>query len=180
MANHIQEMVATDLYDNPDHEGNPVMLTHPEAFAPFPYRENHLVVKRMDATQIDYPNETFDFCFTLSSIEHFGSRENSRMAMEEMRRVVKRGGIICVATELILNDSTHHEYFTLKELQETIINVDGLNLVGGELDLRISRSIVENPIRLDFEKDLHVSPHIVMQHGENVWTSVILFFQKSH
>lgn len=132
----------------------------------------------MNATQLDYAPDTFDFAFTLSSIEHYGSRENSHRAMVEMQRVVKPGGIVCVATELILNGKHHDEYFTLNELQRVIIETPGLKLAGGDPDLRISRSLVENPIELDVETNFHISPHIVLKHGEVVWTSVMLFFQK--
>jgi len=41
-ANSIARMVATDLYDNPDHEGKPAMLTGPGKSAPFPYRKESL------------------------------------------------------------------------------------------------------------------------------------------
>ncbi len=39
-ANSVARMVATDLYDNPQHEGTPAMLRNPQSFAPFPYRED--------------------------------------------------------------------------------------------------------------------------------------------
>lgn len=176
-ANVIEEMVATDLYDDPEHEGQPAMLTNPENFAPFEYRRDHLTVKRMSGTHLEYPDNTFDFAFTLSSIEHFGSRDAQRQAMSEMRRVVKPNGVICVATELILNNATHHEYFTLDELRDVIINTPGLSLTGGDLDLRVSRSLFENPIQLDVEPNLNVSPHIVITAGGVIWTSIVLFFR---
>ena len=178
-ANKIQEMVATDLYDNPDHEGNPAMLTTPERFAPFDYRRGHLTVKRMSGTELGYADSTFDFAFSLSSIEHFGSRENSKKAVVEMERVLKPGGIACIATELILNGASHPEYFTLDELKVNILESSGMRLVGGDLDLRISRSLVENPIELDVETNHQVSPLIVLKVGGMVWTSVMLFMQKA-
>lgn len=177
-ANRIKEMVATDLYEFPDNEGTPVMLTNPEKFAPFEYRRDHLTVKRMNALELEYEDNTFDFAFTLSSIEHFGSRDNSRKAVLELNRVLKPGGVACIATELIINNATHHEYFTLNELRETIINVPGFHLVGGDLDLRISQSLYQNPIELDIEPNLRISPHIVLKSGNVIWTSVILFLQK--
>lgn len=177
-ANNIKEMIATDLYEFPDNEGTPVMLTNPEKFAFFEYRKDHLIVKKMNAMELEYKDNQFDFCFSLSSIEHFGSRENTKQAVIEMHRVLKVGGVACIATELILNDATHHEYFTLDELYETVINVDGFELVGGDLDLRISRSLFENPIDLVIEKNLNISPHITLKQDDVVWTSVILFLQK--
>jgi SAM-dependent methyltransferase len=177
-ANKIDKMVATDLYDDEEHEGKPSMLDNPTKYAPFAYRKEHLEVRRMDGLNIEYEDNTFDFAFSLSSIEHFGSRANTRRSVEEMQRVLKPGGVMSLATELILNDAEHDEYFTIEELQSTILDVRGLELVGGELDLCISRSLVENPIDLDEETELHVSPHIVLKHGDVIWTSVMLFLQK--
>jgi SAM-dependent methyltransferase len=156
-ANRIREMVATDLYDDPDHEGTPHMLESPERFAPFEYRRDHLRVKRMDAAHLEFEDEAFDFAFSLSSIEHFGSRDRIRQAVREMARVVKGDGIVCL---IIVHGS------------------DDLQLVGGPLDLRVSRSLVENPIQVDVERNQHVSPHIVLYGGGVLWTSLSLFFRK--
>ncbi len=179
-ANKIKRMVATDLYNDEEHEGKPSMLENPKRYAPFKYRKKHLQVRAMNGLNIEYEDNTFDFAFSLSSIEHFGSRANARRSVEEMRRVLIPDGVMCLATELILNDARHHEYFTVEELQSTILDVPGLELVGGDLDLCISRSIVENPIDLDKETELNVSPHIVLTEGDVVWTSVMLFLQKQN
>ena len=177
-ANRIKEMVATDLYNTPGLEGEPRFLTHPEEFAPFPYRKDHLTIHQMSGTDLRFEDNTFDFAFTLSSIEHFGGRKNSRKAMHEIYRVLKPGGVACITTELLLNNSTHPEYFTYKELEETIIRATDFRLVGGDIDFRISSSIFYNPIELDVEKNIQISPHIVLKHGENIWTSINLFFLK--
>ncbi len=66
-----------------------------------------------------------------------------------MRRVVKPRGVIAIATELILNDATHHEYFTYPELEQMFLRAPGLQLVGGPLDLRIADSLVRYPVMLD-------------------------------
>lgn len=178
-ANTISEMVATDLYDSPDNEGTPEMLSRPEAFAPFDYRRDRLTVRRMDGTDLGYPDGHFDFAFSLSSIEHFGSHARVRQAVREMVRVVRAGGIACVMTELILNDAHHPEYLRLEELEELVIRASpDAELVGGPLDLRISRSLIENPIDLDHEENHHVSPHIVLHSGGVLWTSVALFLRR--
>lgn len=178
-ANRIKEMVATDLYDNEMCEGKPSMLQNPDLYAPFPYRRDHLTVKRMGGTHLDYDSDTFDFAFSLSSIEHFGSKSNSRKSVEEMHRVLKPNGVMCLATELVLNDATHPQFFTVGELDKFIFGVEGLELVGGDLDLRISRSLFENPIELGAGMPLEVSPHIVLQDGDVVWTSIMLFLKKT-
>lgn len=177
-ANRINRMVATDLYSNPGLEGDPSMLTSPEKFAPFPYQRDHLEVLRMDGTDLKFDDNSFDFAFSLSSIEHFGSRSNVEKAMSEIFRVLKPNGILCLATELILNNAHHPEYFTFDELKKHIIESTGLKLVGGDIDFRISKSLYLNPIDLDVEKCLDISPHIVLKKGDVIWTSIVLFFKK--
>jgi ubiquinone/menaquinone biosynthesis C-methylase UbiE len=177
-ANRIERMVATDLYENWGIDGNPDMLSAPEKFAPFPYRKENLEVHQMNATDLHFEDNTFDFAFTLSSIEHFGSRKNITTAMSEMHRVLKPGGFLCLTTEFILNKSRHPEFFTLDEFRQHILESTPLKMVGGDMDLRISHSTVGNIIDLDSEKDLTISPHIVLKTGEVLFTSVLCFLQK--
>jgi SAM-dependent methyltransferase len=177
-ANRIKKIIATDLYDNQDPEADSSMLKHPEKFSPFPYRKDHLEVYQMNGTDLNFGDDSFDFAYTLSAIEHFGSRKNVIKAMKEIYRVLKPKGILCLATELILNKAHHPEFFSVDELREFILESTPFKLVGGDIDFRISQSLVLNPIDLDIEKDLHVSPHIVLKQGKVLWTSIILFMQK--
>ena len=68
------------------------MLTDPASFSPYPYRESHLEVRHMDAKQLEFPDDSFDAVFTLSSIEHFGSWADIQRAAREMGRVLRPGG----------------------------------------------------------------------------------------
>src|SRR5439155_5597413 len=94
-ANKIAKMIATDLYDHPQNEGTPEMLTAPWRFAPFEYRRDHLEVRRMSGDDLEFPDAIFDFVFCLSSIEHFGSRGAMAKSLAEMKRVLKHGGVAC-------------------------------------------------------------------------------------
>lgn len=178
-ANRIRRMVATDIYEGMHGEGNPEMLTHPEKFAPFEYRKDHLEVLRMDGCDLRFDDESFDFVFCLSSIEHFGGRDRIRRSVQEMARVLKVGGVACITTEYILNDTTHEEFFTHDELTEHILTSSPLRLVEPELDLTISESLLLHPVDLDLEKNLHVAPHIVLRMGGVVWTSISLFLRRT-
>ena len=175
-ANRIEQMVATDLYDNPDHEGRPDMITDPQKYAPFPYREDHLEVLRMPGDDLQFPDDTFDFTFCLSSIEHFGSRETQRRSLEEMRRVTRPGGVLSIATELILNDASHHEYFRPEELESMFLNHPGLELVG-DLDLRIQQSLMDYPIDLATTRNENAAPHITLLTEGCLITSIMLFLR---
>lgn len=182
LANHIQRMVATDLYGSGEEEwgwGRDFMAD-PARYAPFPFRQENLEVRDMSGLDLDFPDATFDLAYTLSSIEHFGGHEAAAQAMREMSRVTKPGGIVCVVTELLLSRATAPELFTFPELQHYLIEGSDLRLVDPVVDLRISESLLLHPEDMVREGD-QVSPHIVVTGwGETsaVWTSIILFFRK--
>ncbi len=178
-ANRIARMVATDLYDFPDNEGTPAMLDNPQSFAPFPYAHDRLEVYRMSGDTLNFPDATFDFLFCLSSLEHFGSRETQRASLDEMIRVVRPGGILCIITELILTDEPHEEYFRWEEMQDMFLNQPSLRLVGGEPDLRISESAACYPVDLDNTRFVDRSPHITLRRGPLVWTSFSMFLERT-
>jgi SAM-dependent methyltransferase len=108
LANRIGRVVATDVYGEGAFSGNeadPSMLEDPRAHAPFPYREDHLEVRWMDARVLEFPSETFDVVFTLSSIEHFGSPADIAKSAGEIGRVLKPGGHAVIVTECFVR---HH------------------------------------------------------------------------
>lgn len=177
-ANEVGGVVATDLYESPDHEGTPDMLERPEDFAPFPYREERLEVLRMGGDQLAFDDGSFDFVFCLSSLEHFGSREVQRRSLDEMVRVLRPDGVACIITELILTNHQHHEYFTWEQLDEMFLHHPQAKLVGGEPDLRIAQSNVDYPVRIGRTNNQNASPHLVLDLDGMLWTSFSIFLQK--
>lgn len=181
LANYIERMVATDLYTTEQDWGwGEDFMSDPAKYAPFAFRGEHLEIRDMSGLDLGFADETFDFVYTLSSIEHFGGHETASQAMREMCRVTKPGGIVCVVTELLLSRATAPELFTFPELQSYLIEGSELQLVDPVVDLRISESLLAYPEDMVKEGD-GVSPHIVVTGwGETkaVWTSVILFFRK--
>jgi SAM-dependent methyltransferase len=102
LANRVGEIVATDTYGEGEFSGaeaDASMLTDPRAHAPFPYREERLTVARMDARELQYPDESFDVVLTISSIEHFGTRGEISAAAAELGRVLKPGGYAVIVTD---------------------------------------------------------------------------------
>ncbi len=76
LANRVGKVVATDIYGEGAfgaQEADRTMLTDPASFSPYPFREQHLKVLHMDAKELEFPDDSFDAVFSLSSIEHFGS-----------------------------------------------------------------------------------------------------------
>lgn len=177
-ANTIKRMVATDLYDNPLHEGTPVMLTSPASFAPFLYREDRLEVLSMRGDELHFEDDVFDFAFCLSSIEHFGSRETQARAFSEMGRVVRPGGMVCITTELVLNGEKHKEYFAPSEICKMFLEHSSLKLEGS-IDMRVSDALPSLAVDIRVPADLLVTPHLLLTDGRVLWTSLSMFFRKT-
>lgn len=182
LASNIETIVASDLYvgEAGSWGWGDDFLDNPAGQAPFPYREDGLIVRDMSGLELEFATNSFDFAYSLSSIEHFGGHRAARQAMREMARVVKPGGIVCVVTELQLSQHGAAELFTYPELEEYVIRGSGLRLVEPQIDLRISESLLAYPSHM-FEDPDDVSPRIVMSGWANTraaWGSIILFLRK--
>lgn len=206
LATVSEEIVATDMYTRVwarDLQADPSMLTAPEKLSPIPYPADRLRVMRMDALELGFPDESFDFAWSVGAIEHFGSslpkhafRLGCRLlgfrklagrfdhlgatkAIREIRRVLKPGGIAAITSELILNGRPHHEFFLPEELYRFVVEPSGMELVGGELDPAPSRFFLDHVL----PKDRWLTgelPHIVLRDQNGVvFTSVSMFFRKA-
>lgn len=131
LANRVKIVDATDLYEGAYLGGESAadVLAHPDKYAPFRYRSDRLNILRMDAKKLDFEDGTFDFLFSLSSLEHFGKRMDQLTALKEMHRVLKPGGIAALTTELILNRLGHRRDYFRVEILEEIIRESGFFLV---------------------------------------------------
>jgi len=177
-ANRCAEIVATDLYEGrfEGWEAVPDFVDHPAKFAPFPFRTEALTVMRADGRSLPFEDETFDVVYSLGSIEHFGGHHAAAESMREQARVLRPGGVVCVATEWILRGGPHFEFFTHAEIQEFIIDSSGLDLVGPLDPSPPPDEYVNNPVRLD--RDISILPHLVVGLEDITWTSVVLFLRK--
>ena len=147
LANRVARVVATDIYGEGSFSGQAAdrtMLTEPASFSPFPYRESHLEVRQMDARELEFPDNSFDAVFSLSSIEHFGSWADIRRSASEIGRVLRPGGSAYIATECLLGRSAFGpravqgarsrlggtiRIFTPRTLMSEIVEPSGLELV---------------------------------------------------
>ena len=161
LANRVGRVVATDIYGEGGFAGREAtasMVDSPAAHAPFPYREERLEARWMDARELDFPDESFDVVYSLSSIEHFGSPQDIARAAKEISRVLRPGGHAFVVTECFvrrhLRDTAPFEFairsltpgrrctpatprrratlddvFTPRELRKRIVEPSGLRLL---------------------------------------------------
>jgi SAM-dependent methyltransferase len=141
-------------------------------YAPFPYPEDKLRLVKMDALNMEFDDNFFDFVFSSSSIEHFGSEEKILKSLKEMYRVLKPGGAALLTTELRLN-----------KLGRSIKNIKVLPFqsllflfskagfeVEDDFDLRIEKKYLEDWIKLP--DDVFRRPHVILRYFNTILTSV--------
>src|SRR3954470_15870854 len=103
LANRAKRVVAVDIYgrgDFGDREAAASMLADPSAHAPYPYPEDRLEVRDMDARRLEFPDASFDAVVSFSSIEHFGAPQEIAAAAREIGRVLRPGGHAFLVTEV--------------------------------------------------------------------------------
>ena len=157
------------------------MLEDPQRFCPRPIRSDVIEFKTLDGTDLAiYPADTFDFAWSLSSIEHFGSHERSADAVRELARVVRPGGVVAVATEyLLLAEQTHDGVLQPAGSSTNIV-------INATPDLELIEPVDWSLPPADFLIDSIVFPqgidrtrrHVVLNDGWVQWTSVLLFLRK--
>jgi hypothetical protein len=130
---------------------------------------------KMDALELSFEKETFDFLFCLSSLEHFGGKKDKLRSLEEMNRVLKPGGVVALTTELILNRlSRRRDYFRIEDLKELIH--ESRFFLDEPLDLRIEEEFANLPLALPIE--VYRTPHVVLRNFNTIYTSLSLFLMK--
>lgn len=179
LANHAGSVVATDLYEGEWQsigglEGDARVLAAPDDFAPFPYRRERLTFMKMNGCQLGFVDEAFDVAYSLSSIEHFGGVTGARAAVGEMARVVKRGGIVAVATEWAVRGPGADEVFTPDQVRQ-ILDHPQLRLAQPIDDRVYDRYEIE---AVDIRATPRRTPHMLLRNGETVFTSVMVFLER--
>jgi SAM-dependent methyltransferase len=141
-------------------------------YAPFPYPEEKLTLLRMDALNLEFDDNTFDFVFSSSSIEHFGSENEILRSLNEIYRVLKPGGAAFLTTELRLN-----------RLGRSIKNIKVLPFhrlislfreagfsIKDDFDLRVEKEYLDDWIKLP--DDVFRRPHVILRYFNTVLTSI--------
>jgi SAM-dependent methyltransferase len=186
LANRIDRVDAIDIYDDTWYGGekDPTVPGNAEKLAPFPYRGEALIFQRMNALDLEFADDSFDFVFSFSSIEHFNApgfktHEASSWAMQEIARVLKPGGVAAISTELLLDDVAHPEYFSQQEIDTYLVKPSGLELVE-PVDYGVDERLRSDPIWIDGPPGTSKPgvPHTSIRLGGVTITSVVLFLRK--
>jgi SAM-dependent methyltransferase len=180
LANRVHRVVATDMYGGVwqaegAREGDEAVFTDPARFAPFAYPQDRLVFLKMDGRFLSFADASFDVAYSLSSIEHFGGFDGARLAVAEMARVLRPGGLLALATEYSLDGPPHHEAFQPEQVH-ALIDHPSLALVE-PIDEEVWRRFECVPV--DLRVNPHQTPHMVVTDLGSVFTSVMMFLRKT-
>lgn len=180
LTHKIKKVIGIDLYEGHYYGGEDEqdIPASAQRYAPFPYNAEKLSLFRMDALNLDFPDNHFDFIFSASSIEHFGSKQTILKSLKEMHRVLKPGGAAAITTELKLTSLSSSipnvRPLFLKELKSLI--KDAGFYTQTDFDLRIEEEYLNNWVKLP--EEIHLRPHVILRFFNTVFTSVHVLLQK--
>jgi SAM-dependent methyltransferase len=151
IGRHVKRLVVSDLYDEETSWGCARTRT-PEEFirenCPFPAEDACLEVIRMDMREIEFPDRTFDFCYSSSAIEHIGDRADFVRHLNEVARVLRTGGVYALTTEVHYGKETIADrdnfVFSTRYLSE-IISESALTPLDA-CEARITDHEINNPL----------------------------------
>lgn len=178
LANKTNGIIATDIYgDGPfsSLEAPKDFLKDQQKYAPFEYRNNNLNACHMNALDLEFPSNLFDYAICLSSIEHFGGIKSSKRSISEISRVLKPGGIAVIVTEISLNDYKTDQTFTNNDIDKLLDNSD-LHLLR-DFEFETSNDSIKYLCDMESD-DLEALPHINLKYLSTIFTSGILVLRK--
>lgn len=192
-----EQVFATDLYGGRawNSDAPVLMLARPEEYSgSITFNPRRLVVQHMDGTSLRYEDESFDFIYSSSSIEHFGAPTQISAAAQEMSRVLKCGGILSISTELrIAGEMKRLNANTLlldrDAIEELIVKPSGCKRLDGpsfevSTATRRGRTTFETAVKEvsgcanRLQKVWSNYPHVVMSDQGVDWTSVHICLKK--
>lgn len=183
LGDHVAEVVATDLYGNDawkQNEAPAEIIEDAARYCPRPLRSGHIRFQSADGTDLPFEDLSFDLCWSLSSIEHFGGHEAAARCIRQIARVLRPGGVACIASEyLLLPEYTHPEYFTRLDIERYILNADSrlrpvppMSWRNPPLEYLIDQ-IMFAPKGVE-----RTRRHVVLNDGQVQWTSFMVFMRK--
>lgn len=196
IARHIQRLVVTDLYET-DTTWDCAKTDDPDRFIktdkPFPVDDAKLQALRMDMRRLEFPDNSFDFCYSSCSFEHIGEYGDFLQHLQEVHRVLKEGGVYVFTTELHFGNETiedaHNFIFSPDYLRDLIAASPLAPDQQPEVSLAAHRAnlpLPSNVKHLTFDGKNHLGaalmqeyPHLLLLRGKYPFTSISLILRKA-
>jgi len=123
----IDKLMVTDLY-NMSSRWVGVRTTDPRQHilnsARFPVDGSKIDARDMDMRNVDYPDNSFDFCWSTGSFEHIGNDTDFVRHLTEVHRTLKPGGVYSFTTVVAWEPGgsriPHNHYFGFEHLMDLI------------------------------------------------------------
>ncbi len=119
--------------------------------APFGYPQERLEARSIDMRSLDFADESFDFAYSSCAIEHIGGRADFVKHLQEVRRVLKPGGLYAFTTELTYQDQAVEmpgNFYFSRHLLEDVVRESGL-YSAPEFDATLARHRANTPLPVE-------------------------------
>jgi SAM-dependent methyltransferase len=195
IARHIQHLTVTDLYEL-DTTWDCAKTADPDEFIkshkPFEVEDSRLKALRMDMRELEFEDDSFDFCYSSCAIEHIGDYADFLRHLNEVQRVLKEGGIYVFTTEFHFGNETiqdsHNYIFSPQYLCDLIAASKLAPAEQPQLTLtphRINHPLPGNIKNLCFsgphqllDRLFEEYPHLSLLRGKYPFTSILLILKK--
>jgi len=195
IARHVKKLFVTDLYS--DSTGWDCARTDdPNEFIkiskPFEVDEQKIEALRMDMRDLQFEDNTFDFCYSSCAIEHIGDYDDFVKHFNEVNRCLKDGGVYVLTTEFQFGEETikdpNNYIFSPDYLRKILSNVN-LSLIDEPM-VSLSEHEANLPLptnvnklfksgSLEHHKDnFPVYPHTLLLRGKYPFTSISIILKK--
>jgi SAM-dependent methyltransferase len=198
LARRGAHVVAVDRYlaRTPWSAGAPAgMLVDPARHCLLDVPRGHVIAVHSNAVRLNLPPSAFDGVFCCGTLEHLGSFDAVVLAMREIARILKPGGVAVIATEMRVDGPADLEGFhddvlllTPALIQRHVVEASGL-VLRTPLDLRQSDATFESRSGVsDFierastlqclDEKRAASPGLVLYHEGFLFCPVVLTLHK--
>jgi ubiquinone/menaquinone biosynthesis C-methylase UbiE len=195
IAQHVNKLIVTDLYDE-DTTWDCAKTKDPDEYIkaskPFEVDLSKIKALRMDMRNLDFEDNTFDFCYSSCAIEHIGDFNDFVQHLDEVYRVLKEDGVYVFTTELKIGSETikdeNNFIFSSSYLKDIFKNIKLTPDIDADVNLahhEINTPLPSNVKNLCYNNDASFThgmmknyPHVVLLRGKYPFTSIQFVMRK--
>ncbi|MBT8386642.1 MAG: class I SAM-dependent methyltransferase [Ignavibacteria bacterium] len=195
IARYVKKLFVTDLYSDTTgwdcaRTDDPIEFIR--SSKPFEVDDSKIEALRMDMRDLQFEDNTFDFCYSSCAIEHIGNYPDFVEHFNEVNRCLKDGGVYVLTTEFQLGNET------IKDPNNYIFSPNYLKEILGNIDLSIMKepivSLTEHEANLPLPVNVNklfktgsienqkdnfpVYPHLLLLRGKYPFTSISFILKK--